>query len=90
MDFGEFRTQKDGFSELYRDADEQMPHTMPTQQGQSLVVTAFVDVSHGANKVTRQSHTGYYVIFINRAPIIWYSKRQQTVETSTFWQSLSP
>jgi hypothetical protein len=34
-------------------------------------------------KVTRRSHTGY-VIFINRAPIIWYSKRQQTVKTSTF------
>jgi hypothetical protein len=83
MDFGEFRTQKDDFSELYRDAEEQMPHAMPTPRGRSLVMTAFVDASHGANKVTRRSHTGY-VIFINRAPIIWYSKRQQTVETSTF------
>jgi hypothetical protein len=89
MDFGEFRTQKDNVSELYRDADEQMPHTMPTQRGRSLVMTAFVDASHGGNKVTRQSHTGY-VIFINRAPIIWYIKRQQTVETSTFLAELLP
>lgn len=45
--------------------------------------TAFVDSSHAANKLTRRSHTGF-VIFINRVPIIWYSKRQNTVESSTF------
>ena len=28
-------------------------------------------------------HTGF-LIFINRAPIIWYSKRQNTVESSAF------
>ena len=39
--------------------------------------------THTANKVDRKSHTGY-VIFINRAPIIWHSKRQNTVESSTF------
>ena len=32
-------------------------------------------------EVTRRSHTGY-VVFLNRAPIVWYRKRQQTVETS--------
>ena len=45
--------------------------------------TAFVDASHGANKKTRRSHSGY-VIFVNRAPVKWLSKRQQTVETSAF------
>ena len=83
MDFGEFKTQKDDFDEIYRDAEEQLPHRMPMPRGRSMVMTAFVDASHGANKVTRRSHTGY-LIFLNRAPIIWYSKRQQTVETSTF------
>jgi hypothetical protein len=33
--------------------------------------------------VTRRSHTGI-LIFCNRAPIIWFSKRQNTVETSSF------
>jgi hypothetical protein len=33
--------------------------------------------------VTRRSQTGI-LLFLNRAPIIWYSKRQNTVETSTF------
>ena len=43
----------------------------------------FVDSDHAADKVTRPSQTGI-LIFVNRAPILWYSKRQNTVETSTF------
>jgi len=42
-----------------------------------------VDADHAGCKVTRRSHTGV-LIFVNRAPILWYSKRQNTVETSTF------
>ena len=71
------------FQDLYRDAKEELPERMPPPLGVSVRITAFVDASHAANKVTRRSHTGY-VIFINRAPIIWYSKRQNTVESSTF------
>ena len=56
---------------------------MPVPRGRSVVTTAYVDASHAANKKTRRSHSGY-IIFVNRAPIIWYSKRQQTVEASTF------
>ena len=33
--------------------------------------------------MTRRSQTGV-IIFLNRAPILWYSKRQNTVESSTF------
>lgn len=83
MNFGDFQTRKEDFHEIYRDAEEPMPHRMPTPRGRDFVMTAYVDASHGANKVTRRSHTGY-VIFLNRSPILWYSKRQQTVETSTF------
>ena len=46
-------------------------------------MTGFVDASHGANIITRISHTGY-IIFLNKAPILWFSKRQNTVETSAF------
>ena len=71
------------FREFYRDAKEPMPDNMPEPLGRSVSITAFVDASHASNKKTRRSHTGY-LIFVNRAPIIWYSKRQNTVETSTF------
>ena len=46
-------------------------------------ITTFFDASHAANNVTRRSHTGF-VIFMNSAPIIWYSRRQNTVKESTF------
>jgi hypothetical protein len=83
IDYGDFRTNKEDFSEIYRDAEELLPHRMPLPRGRTVTTTAFVDASHAANTVTRRSHTGY-IIFINRAPVLWYSKRQNTVETSTF------
>ena len=43
----------------------------------------FVDANLAVNTVTRRSQTGI-LIFCNRAPIILHSKRQNTVETSTF------
>ena len=75
----------DIFREQYRDAQEQLPphHLCPKPRGRSVTTTAYVDVSHAANWVTRRSHTGF-IIFLNRAPIIWFSKRQNTVEASTF------
>ena len=73
------------FKEQYRDANEELPppHLIPEPLGMSVSTTAYVDASHAANKVTRRSHTGF-ILFLNRAPIIWYSKRQNTVEASTF------
>lgn len=46
-------------------------------------MNVFVDADHAGNKVTRHSHTGI-LIYLNCAPIIWYSKAQNTVESSTF------
>jgi hypothetical protein len=36
-----------------------------------------------SRQLTRQSRTGY-IVYMNMAPILWYSKRQGTVETSVF------
>lgn len=76
-------SNRDQFKDHYRDAVEELPDRMPKPRGRMAKIVCFVDASHAANKVNRKSHTGY-VIFINRAPIIWYSKRQNTVESSTF------
>jgi hypothetical protein len=46
-------------------------------------MSCFIDADHAGNKVTRRSHTGV-IIFCNKAPILWFSKRQNIVETSTF------
>lgn len=83
LDPTSFPANHNEFKDMYRDAEEQMPSRMPMPRGRSVTTTAFVDASHAANKVTRRSHSGF-IIFVNRAPIIWYSKRQATVESSTF------
>ncbi len=46
-------------------------------------INGFVDADHAGNKVTRWSHTGI-LLYLNCAPIIWFSKVQSTVKTSTF------
>ena len=46
-------------------------------------MSVFVDADHAGNKVTRRSHTGV-LIFLQNALTVWYSKRQNTVESSTF------
>jgi hypothetical protein len=71
------------WSEFYRDAMEAIPPNAPEPRGNAVIVSCFVDADHAGNRVTRRSHTGI-LIFCNRAPIIWFSKRQNTVETSTF------
>ena len=60
-----------------------MPHKIPRLRGRSVITTAYINASHGVNKVKRRSHSGY-ILFANRAPVKWMSKQQQTVETSAF------
>ena len=71
------------WSEFYPEAEEAIPHNVPETRGHGVVTSAFVDADHAGCKATRRSHTGVFV-FVNKAPILWYSKRQNTVETSTF------
>ena len=44
---------------------------------------AFVDSDHAGEITTRRSRTGF-IVMLNSAPIYWYSKRQGSVETSSF------
>ena len=56
---------------------------MPTARGNPIVITIFCDAAFAGDVVTRRSQTSI-IIFLNGAPITWYSKRQNTVEASTF------
>jgi len=79
----ENRFQEYDWHDFYPDASEAIPDNLPEARGKEISITCFVDASHASNLKTRRSHTGI-LIFINRAPIIWYSKRQNTVKSSTF------
>jgi len=65
--------------DFYSDAREELPVRMPEPLGNPVQVIAYVDANHADNIKTRRSHTGV-LIYINQAPIIWYSKRQNSVK----------
>ena len=71
------------WNSFYPDAKEEIPPDCPEPLGKSVQMTAFVDSDHAGDLVTRRSRTGI-LIFLNRAPVNWYSKKQTSVETSTF------
>ena len=62
-------------------AEESIPGNSPPPRGKPVYVGCYVDANHAGNLLTRRSHTGI-VIFVNNSPIIWYSKRQNTVDSS--------
>ena len=69
--------------EVYVDTEEALPHNAPEPLGNEVDINVFVNADHAGNRVTRRSHTGI-IIYGNMSPINWYSKRQNTVESSTF------
>jgi hypothetical protein len=76
-------TVPEDFSEFYPDAKEAIPPNAPEPLGKGVQMTAFSDSDHAGDLITRRSRTGV-LIFLNRAPILWYSKKQAGIETSTF------
>ena len=71
------------WTDFYGDVLEELPPKMPTPLGKSVCISCFVDANHAGNVITRRSHTGV-IIYVQNAPIIWFSKRQNTVESSSF------
>ena len=79
--FNDFDRQE--WKDFYHDAREEMPIKMPEPLGNPVQTLAYVDANHAGNMKTRRSHSGI-LIYVNQAPIVWYSKRQNTVEASSF------
>ena len=80
-------TTKHDWTEFYPDATEEIPSDAPTPLGQQASTTCYVDADHAHDVVTRRSVSGI-LLFVNNMPIKWYSKRQATVETSTYGSEL--
>jgi hypothetical protein len=81
-------SKESDWTDLYPDALEAVPEEAPVSKNKRLLkLTAIVDASHASDLITRRSVTGY-ILFIGITPIKWYSKRQNTVETSTYGSEL--
>lgn len=77
MEWGADYTDADG------DNKEELDPSHPTPKGKEIALTFFVDADHGHDHHTRRSITGI-IAMLGSTPIFWMSKRQGTIETSTY------
>jgi hypothetical protein len=74
---------REHWKEFYPEASDEAPPNMPEPRGNPVVIATYVDANHAGNLANRRSHTSI-LIYVNNALIHWYSKRQNTVESSSF------
>ena len=84
LDFKDFE-----WNELYPEATEEIPYDAPNTKPTTndVTIVCHCDSDHGHDLLTRRSVTGF-VISINKTPIKFYSKRQNTVESSSYGSEL--
>ena len=88
LNLSHVKFEDNDWKDIYPDSEEYISDKVPKPKNKiPLQVTAMVDASHADDLITRRSVTGY-VILIGNAFIKWYSKRQNTVETSTYGSEL--
>jgi hypothetical protein len=75
------------WNEQYPGVHEELPPNAPTPKGKPAKITCYADSDHAGDLVTRRSTTGT-LLYVNNTPIKWYSKRQNTIETSTYGSEL--
>jgi hypothetical protein len=73
----------ESFREQYPDAIEELDANIPEALVDEMQITVFVDSDHAHDKVTRRSITGI-IMFVGRTPVYYSSKRQGSIETSTY------
>ncbi len=67
----------------YPDAFEEIDVNLQKALIDEMEITVFVDSDHAHDKVSRRSISGI-LIFVGRTPVIYSSKRQGAIETSTY------
>lgn len=84
VDHSEFELRDWTMSEFgHLVGQELMPSKMPEPRGIGFIVRCKVDADHAGDTVTRRSRTGF-LVYLNSAPIYWLSKKQTSVESSSF------
>ena len=83
IDPNEFQRRDWEATEFGDDLEEILPENKPKPLGLGIIMRAYVDADHAAEVVTRRSRTGF-LVYLNNAPIYWSSKKQNSVETSSF------
>ena len=70
-------------SEFGSHTEEYLPENIPMLRGFGFVMRAYVEDDHAGDSITRRSRTGF-LAYLNMAPVYWMSKKQTSVDTSSF------
>jgi hypothetical protein len=81
VDMGAF--VKTDWKSMYGDVKDMIPYDAPIPRGKEVDLRLCVDSDHAGEKFTRRSRTGS-VVYLNMAPIVWFSKHHPTVESIIF------
>jgi len=76
------------WTDFCKDVKKQIPADAPEPLEKPVEMTSHIDSDHVGDKFTKQLQTGVF-IFINRALIVWCSKKQSSIETSSFGSEFS-
>jgi hypothetical protein len=82
FDINDTRFKVPNWTQFYPDAAKAIPPNAPTPLGKSVKMTCYCDADHAGCRVTQRSLSGI-LIYVQNAPVLWYLKRQNTVESST-------
>ena len=58
-------------------------NNFPEPRGLGFKIIAYCDADHAGDMITRRSRTGF-IVYLNNSPIYWLSKKQASVETSSY------
>ena len=75
--------KKYNWKQFYGNVKELIPGNVKRAIGKEFIIRAFVDADFAGDSLTRRSRTGF-VVYLNGAPIFWFSKKQSSLETSSF------
>ncbi len=83
IDEASFERKDWSTSEFGLATKETLPSNCPEARGLGFYMRMFVDADHAGDSITRRSRTGF-IVYLNSAPVQWVSKKQTSVETSSF------
>ena len=75
--------KRHNWKKFYGDVRESIPTNTPRLIGKEFIIHAFVDADFAGDSLTRRSRSGFLVM-LNSAPLFWFSKKQSSMETSSF------
>ena len=75
--------REDWSGTLSGELQEELTHVMPEVRAFGLKIVIYVDIDHSGDNLTRHSRIGF-IVLLNNSPIYWTSKKQTSIETSTF------